>query len=541
MTLPGNPTALAERASSYISSAALIEQAADELRSLAYAGQSKALDAVREKSADVARDLDRAHERYFGTAHALQDYAVALKAAHQRADEGELAEARANAAGANADYNIVQLEQYVERLEEADAPDGSIRAAERRLADAQATARRYDTAAANGAAEIEAARRDMEAAAQEAMRRIENAIADTNEGFWDRVQKFFEDVGEFFANLAKWVGDFLSDVFHELMRILATVVALLGTVLILALIYLLLSAIPIIGPFIAALVTTLLASFLLGSVLSDVLKPTPQVSEREPTRDQLREYDGQPENLSEALQDTSLVDGLGTTTHPDGSKTVDETVISVVRVVDADGTVRWRVTLPSTQEWLSRLNGDQGGTNDLDSNLALMLTPALRTQYERAVLEAMQQAGVGPNDPVMLVGFSQGGIVAGHMAAYNNDYNWSAVVASGAPIDHMPIPPSTNVVSVQHNGDPVPRLDSIITVGTDGYAVNRPGWTTIQTDSPNAADGLHGIHNAQAYNETLGANIDQIPPEMRDDMDRYFSGHENTYGYEQSYYGWSEE
>lgn len=48
-----------------------------------------------------------------------------------------------------------------------------------------------------------------------------------------------------------------------------------------------------------------------------------------------------------------------------------------------------------------------------------MMTPSLRSQYERAILEAMKQAGVGADDPVMLVGFSQGGIVAGHVAAYN--------------------------------------------------------------------------------------------------------------------------
>lgn len=130
--------------------------------------------------------------------------------------------------------------------------------------------------------------------------------------------------------------------------------------------------------------------------------------------------------------------------------------------------------------------------NDLDSNLALMLAPSLCSQYDRAVLAAMQQAGVGPNDPVMLVGFSQGGIMAGHLAAYNSDDNWDAVVVAGAPIDSMPIPSTTTVVSVQHSGDPVPRLDS-------------------------------------------------MPRAAQDELDQYFIGSDNAYGYENTYYSWQED
>lgn len=49
------------------------------------------------------------------------------------------------------------------------------------------------------------------------------------------------------------------------------------------------------------------------------------------------------------------------------------------------------------------------------------------------------QGGIkgGPNgDSVMLVGFSQGGILAGHLAAYrSDDDNFGAVVVCGAPIE----------------------------------------------------------------------------------------------------------
>ncbi|TGY35603.1 hypothetical protein E5344_11395 [Microbacterium laevaniformans] len=537
MTLPGNPEALAERAATYVSSASRIERAADDLRNLAYASTARSLDAIRERSGQVAGDLSEAYGRYAGTANALVEYAAALREAHRKADEADANEAYAERHAGSADTQVAAYDRQVRTLEQSAAPAGNIEAAERQLADARAAARRYDNAATAAREAHEQARRDMEAAAQRAMSLIDSAIDATNEGWLDKVGNFFEGLGSFFADLGKWIGDFLQDLWNELQRLVATVLALVGTVLILALVYALLSMIPFIGPFIAALVVGLLAGFLLASILSDVTKPTPAVSKRNLTDSEVDNYRGQPTDLAHALKETTLVDSLGHHT----KDSADETVISVTKVVDADGVVRWRVTLPSTQEWFSRLNGDQGAVNDLDSNLALMLTPSLRSQYERAVLEAMKQAGVGPDDPVMLVGFSQGGILAGTLAAYNNDYNWDAVVVAGAPIDSMPIPSTTTVVSVQHNGDPVPRLDSVISLGTDGYApTDRPNWTTIQEDSPLASQGVGGIHYSPAYNSTLQNNIGQVPAATRDDLDRYFIGDENAYGYEESYYTWKE-
>ncbi|ODT23362.1 EI24 domain-containing protein [Microbacterium sp. SCN 69-37] len=536
MALPGKPEALAERASTYVSSASRIERAADDLRALAYASTARSLDAIRERSGQVAGDLSAAYGRYAGTANALVEYAAALREAHRKADDADASEAYAERHAGSADTQVSAYDRQLRILEQSTAPAGNIEAAERQLAEARAAARRYDDAASAAREAHEQARRDMEAAAQRAMSLIDSAIDATNESWLDRVGSFFEGLGSFFADLATWVGDFLQDLWDELQRLVSTVLALVGTVLILALVYALLSLIPVIGPLIAALVVGLLAGFLLASILSDVLKPTPQVSEYDRTRREKRGSQGEPTDLAHAIKDAGYVDSLGH--HTEDS--ADETVIKVTKVVDADGVVRWRVALPSTQEWLSRLNGDQGAVNDLDSNLALMLTPSLRSQYERAVLQAMQQAGVGPDDPVMLVGFSQGGIMAGHLAAYNSDYNWDAVVVAGAPIDSMPIPSSTTVVSVQHDGDLVPRLDSVISLGRGGYAQQRPNWTTINSPSPLAFQGVGGIHNAAAYNSTLQSQIDRVPPATQDDLNAYFIGDDDTYGYDTTYYSWQE-
>lgn len=293
------------------------------------------------------------------------------------------------------------------------------------------------------------------------------------------------------------------------------------------------------------------SAFLLVSVLSDVLTPTP--SEYERTSDEKRTDRGDPSDLAHVLKDAAYVDTLGhdPVLNPDGSvkldadgnpvTTAEDTVIRVTKVVDADGTLRWRVALPSTQEWLSRF-GDTGAVNDLDSNLALMLTPSLRSQYERAVLAAMQQAGVGANDPVMLVGFSQGGIMAGTLAAYNSDDNGDAVVVAGAPIDGMPIPSDTKVVSVQHEWDPVPMLDSVVSpVPNLGLPVHpSSNWTTIVEPSPLAAKGVEGIHNGAAYNRTLQMSIGQVPASTQDALSGYFVSDESAYGDKTTYYSWNE-
>ena len=217
------------------------------------------------------------------------------------------------------------------------------------------------------------------------------------------------------------------------------------------------------------------------------------------------------------------------------------------KIIGADGTVSWRIVLPSTQDWqalapfmsdedLSRFSAmqDSGAVNDVDSNMALVLFPSLRTQYERAVLEAMDQAGVrgGPDgDPVMLVGFSQGGILAGHLAANRSDrYNFDAIVVCGAPIDNMPIPDSTRVISVQHEGDPVPTLDFFTA------PPQRDNWQTITDTAPGDPTDVSQIHNAAQYSITLEEHLQDLGDVH--DLDRFFDT-EDSYT-QTEYYAWHE-
>lgn len=517
--LPGRPAELTSRAADLASSAEVILDVIRELRGIVEDDEGKAVQALYEQNERIASDLDRIQHRYKGTADAITEYAVALADAHTDAeraqddlDDALLAQGRADNA----------LEDLNDRVDAADDPapslTGQVPGAQRAADDAQA-------AVGSASARIDAAREAMNDAAEAAIRKIDAAIDSTNEGFWDKVGDFFSDIGDFLDGIGEWIGDFLQDVVDLLKKIADTIIAILGVLLVLLLIIAVGMLFGTIGLIIAAVVAGVLAAFLIVSILSDVVKDTPAVSETDPYADAKPKEVPKDPTLANVLDGTGEVDKLGGET---------DSVVKITKVLGPDGWY-YTVTLPSTQEWLSRF-GDQGAVNDLDSNLALMLTPALQTQYERAVLEAMEQAGIGENDPVMLVGFSQGGIMAGHLAAYNSDYNWQAVVVSGAPIDHMPIPDSVDVVSVQHNGDPVPNLDIVAgDLGTE----HGSNWTTINVDPPNPAPVLGvdaGAHNASDYSKTYQNHLAEVQAN-HPDLANFFSddGYTDT-----SYYHWSE-
>jgi len=518
--LPGDPDLLTTRAAGLVSSAEVILTVINELRGIVADDEGEAVTALHEQNEQISSDLERIHPRYKGTADAITEYAVALTTAHDDAERAQSDLDDALVTQSQANRALTDLKDRVDAADDpAPALTDQVPGAQRAANDAAAA-----VSAARG--RIDAARHAMNEAAEAAIRKIDAAIDATNEGFWDGVGDFFSDIGDFLAGIGKWIGDFLEDVVALLKKIADTLVAILGALVVLLLIVAIGALFGTIGLIIGAVIAVALGAFLIWSVLSDVTKDTPPVSATNPYADAKKKDIPDPPSLATVLDGTGEVDGLGGET---------ESVVKITKVLGPDGWY-YTVTLPSTQEWLSRF-GDQGAVNDLDSNLALMLTPALQTQYERAVLDAMAQAGITADDPVMLVGFSQGGIMAGHLAAYNTDYNWQAVVASGAPIDHMPIPSSVDVVSVQHNGDPVPRLDAI--AGDFDSIEHGSNWTSIRVDPPNPAPTLGvdaGSHNADKYSQTYQNHLAQVQAD-HPGLANFF----NDDGYtDVSYYHWSE-
>ena len=180
-----------------------------------------------------------------------------------------------------------------------------------------------------------------------------------------------------------------------------------------------------------------------------------------------------------------------------------------VRRVLADGpdgpVVRWIVQVPGTQVWDPRSGRDP---SDLTSNLELMDDG--QAALADAVAEAMAAAGVGPHDPVLLTGHSQGGIAAVAVASdprvRSRFGGVHDVVTAGSPVGRFPVPDDVHVLSLEHTSDPVPRLD-----GVDNP--DRPHWTTVRTDvRDRLADEVRGLptaaHDMDEYTGT-GRAVDR--------------------------------
>ena len=89
----------------------------------------------------------------------------------------------------------------------------------------------------------------------------------------------------------------------------------------------------------------------------------------------------------------------------------------------------------------------------------------------RMVAEAMRQAGIGKDEPVALIGHSQGGIVAATLASdWAEEYTIEHVVTAGSPVANHPIPQRTWVTSVEIDDELVAALDGAANPVTDNLA-----------------------------------------------------------------------
>ncbi|MBG6055030.1 hypothetical protein IWX81_001441 [Salinibacterium sp. CAN_S4] len=517
--LDGNPSALAARADSLSASAQAIQDAAEALFALSFAGSGDALEVVAERADEAAGKIKDAHRRYDGTATALVAFAVELGDAHRKAD-AIINESHADQnMAAGLEGRMTELGRTREQLDASSPGDPRLDDIDDTMRQLASRRSGYESQANDAISQLAQLRRDVDAAAERAMARIDDALDSTNDSLRDKVGDFLDRIGDFLAVVAKWIADVLATIIKAILIVVLVLVALVLVVVAIALI---LAWLALVAPLLLILGRLLLLSFLipgmdqwrtqllailvsvafplvgallLWRVLSDVLAPDPKVTPLDPADIEKKEQKKAQAAADDVAGLYSLKDYADAEGYTDGMGGEDRSVVDIRKVVGPDGVERWVVTLPSTQDWVAK-NGDTAATNDLDSNLALMLTPELKTQYERAVLDAMAQAGIGPDDPVMLVGFSQGGIMAGHLAANRSDaYNFEAVFVYGAPIDAMDIPESTKVLSIQHTGDVVPTLD------LTNPKPNTPNHVTVSAD---ANDGTIGVssHNNSKYSET---------------------------------------
>jgi hypothetical protein len=363
----------------------------------------------------------------------------------------------------------------------------------------------------------------------------------------DVLKSALVSAASYLSSVATWVADFFKATFEAVIEAIAIVVAAvlvaiavvaLIALLVVVLAYALVVLVEVLALVLTALAVLLLAGvtayraaselgvddltririvlaalaiacpplgyFIVSRITNELMKPAPEVKKLDPV-DVVDETKSAAHGELEATVPDTLGDFLAQAGAVDTIGGDAQTVVDIAKIVHEDDSVSWVVTLPSTKDWV--IPSDAGAVNDLDADLLLLAFPELQSQYEKAVLDAMAQAGIGEGEPVLVTGWSLGGIMAGHLAEKSaGGYDYAGVVVAGAPIDHMNISADIPVVQVKHMTDPVHRADMIDDPPDRGSHVSL--W-----DGPLSGAGLDIQtgktfgHDAVQYRQTLTGHV----------------------------------
>ena len=233
----------------------------------------------------------------------------------------------------------------------------------------------------------------------------------------------------------------------------------------------------------------------------------------------------------------------------------DRAQIQVTPVVGDDGQVRYVVSIPGTTESMTTLDGWNGNPTGTDwaANLkgvgygSTAATESIMNSIDQAIKKDQAMRGISGGKPeVLLSGHSQGGIIAGNIAAsseFAEKYDVGGVISAGSPVETLGVPEHIPVYNYQNELDPVPRADL-------GGARWEPG-NGIQPDTPSNVHNIVFPHEGSISpvhthdQQTYADNIDKLqkqasmqnPPNtpnvraqqaMDNDLDRFYNGEVDT-------------
>lgn len=142
----------------------------------------------------------------------------------------------------------------------------------------------------------------------------------------------------------------------------------------------------------------------------------------------------------------------------EGADSPDNGTIEIQTLDAGTGDVRHIVYLPGTDDMATLPWTQDEDVRDLPTDL-LNLSGG-PDAYQQGILQAMAQAGIGPHDPVLLVGHSLGGMEAASILSHGTDFNVTNVVTAGSPTAQLDgFPAGSHVLSLEHQGDVVPLVD----------------------------------------------------------------------------------
>jgi hypothetical protein len=162
--------------------------------------------------------------------------------------------------------------------------------------------------------------------------------------------------------------------------------------------------------------------------------------------------------------------------------------------------------------WLVAIGGTVTFARDSDDEPFDLASDVLGVAHrssdsERAVLQVMAEAGIGRDEPVLLVGHSQGALDAVRVAQ-DGGYRVGGVLQLGGPTGQITVPDDVPVLAVEHDEDLVASLGGTAASGAAGIrrlVVRRslPDGGFGVTTSP--ATAAFPAHDLGAYRRTLAA------------------------------------
>lgn len=143
----------------------------------------------------------------------------------------------------------------------------------------------------------------------------------------------------------------------------------------------------------------------------------------------------------------------------DLTKKGDPANVDVRVVKNAQGEVTgYVVDIPGTKNW--NAPWDPQSANYAGVNVDAMA--GNRTVLQEGIEEALHRAGATDGKPVMLLGHSQGGIVAAQATPdlVSSGFNVTHVVTAGSPVGRIDVPDNVQMLSLENRNNIVPRLDA---------------------------------------------------------------------------------
>jgi hypothetical protein len=198
-----------------------------------------------------------------------------------------------------------------------------------------------------------------------------------------------------------------------------------------------------------------------------------------------------PRRLSDLIEDLAQRNGDGH--HGE----IDVRILTM-----ADGSRRAIVDITGTKSWDPLPTRD---VTSLTTNGRALVGD--RTAYEDGVLAAMRQAGVRPGDDVMMIGHSEGGMVAvtsARDAVASGEFNVTHVITAGSPIGRTVgrLPSSVQVLALENKRDVVPHLDGVA----------NPDEPNVTTASSKHGDGtISGDHDITESYVPIAADVQASP------------------------------